>query len=337
MRLNIKSISYIAGGTIIVFLLSVIINNKNRTNESPEIGEIEIVAEGSLYESKKAAYDDAYQKSLSGSFSPTSIYDKIIKDSLDNLNAIEAHEQARQSISQLEINQTNSNINKLKQTQSYNSTSTITDDPEYKNIEAIISNLYASPSQDQSTTKGNNHSVDELSEKERRRQSLLRSWNNNIETTNNNTFKAVIHGSQTVKNGQVAIFRLSEPINYKNNIITKNTLLFGQVSSIDDNRLNVVINSARIDKNIISIPLEIYGTDGIRGIPITVNEITSTTDSEVKNEAINQVGNVASNFGAVGRIIGNIATATARNTKREKDREVLLIDNQTVFIKILTK
>lgn len=205
---------------------------------------------------------------------------------------------------------------------------------EYLKLEQDIKSVY----EDEPKASAKESSVPKMSDKERRKAMMEQSWDEvgseqNAVADPSRNFTGVIHKTQTVKNGSVALLRTTQPIKTGNWVIPANTLLSGEVS-IGRERLNIAINSVRVDKQIIPLHLAVYGTDGIAGIPVKTDAVGHELNDEVTDEAVHQVGNAVSRTGSIGRAIGSIFSGTARAVKREKEREVVLIDNQMIIFRI---
>ena len=165
----------------------------------------------------------------------------------------------------------------------------------------------------------------ERTEKENRRKSM-QAWNTGIAQAENvNGYKAVIHGTQLVKSGKTATFRTREEIKVSGIKIPQNTLISGVVS-VGENRVNVNISTIRIGTNIYPVNLVVYGSDGLLGIPAQMQHIRNAANREVTNEA-------ASTIRRRGGIVGDVISTVAKGVNREKEQEVQLIDNQTIFLK----
>ena len=82
-----------------------------------------------------------------------------------------------------------------------------------------------------------------------------------------NTINAVVHGDQTLINGQSVTLRLIEPMRAGKYIIPRNTILTG-MGKISGERLEIGISSIEYDGNIILVSMEAYDSDGQQGIYI---------------------------------------------------------------------
>ena len=166
----------------------------------------------------------------------------------------------------------------------------------------------------------------ELDEKAKRR-AAMQAWNkaDGIDTQGK-TFQAVIHKTQTVTSGRMAMFRTREEIDAGTIIIPANTILYGTVS-IAQNRLNVNIASVTVNRNVYPVKFSLYGTDGGLGIPVKIDKVQKAGEDRINDEIVNTVRGAT---GVIGNVIGSIANAV----KSEKDMSCTLIDNQTVYLKL---
>lgn len=150
-------------------------------------------------------------------------------------------------------------------------------------------------------------------------------------------FRAVIHGTQIVRSGQTALFRTKEPICYGSITIPENTLLAGY-ANISESRLTISINSVRLGHGVFALPLEVYGSDGIAGIPLDYDEVGKITNSESTSSVLQETSAAMSSYGGtIGRVVGSVVSGVGNQVRSAKSAEVKLIDNQTVILKIVEK
>ena len=179
---------------------------------------------------------------------------------------------------------------------------------------------------------------------ERRRRAMRQSWGMSVpgetpqeEDSQSAMFRAVIHGTQIVRSGQTALFRTKEPIHYGNITIPENTLLAGY-ANISENRLTISINSVRLGHGVFALPLEVYGSDGIAGIPLDYDEVGKITNSESSSSILQETSSAMSSYGGtLGRVVGSVVSGVGNQVRSSKSTEVKLIDNQTVILKIVEK
>jgi len=67
--------------------------------------------------------------------------------------------------------------------------------------------------------------------------------------------------------GQNVRLRLLEPLQARNIIVLKNTLLYGSARAQDE-RMDISISSMEYNGNIIPVELAVYNSDGQKGISV---------------------------------------------------------------------
>ncbi len=155
---------------------------------------------------------------------------------------------------------------------------------------------------------------------------------NNANSTGN-LIKATIHKTQVVKNNQPVVIRTTETLKINNISIPRNSLLIG-LSSFGANRLQIKISTIKYANNLIPVNITIYGSDGIAGLPIQNNEIIQEVGNDAVDDVVNEVDNELSQLGILGKVTGGIIKQGSRLTANAENKEVKLIDNQQIFIKI---
>lgn len=183
--------------------------------------------------------------------------------------------------------------------------------------------------------------AEEESEAERRRRAMQRDWSAEQSATKVSShapapamYRAVIHGTQLVKPGQTALFRTKEAIRYGELVVPANTLLSG-FASIAENRLTIKISSVRLGREVFALPLDVYGSDGIIGIPLNYDDVSKIAETQTASTAVQETGAAVSRYGGtVGRIAGSLISGVGNQVRNAKNREIKLIDNQIVIFKI---
>jgi len=82
-----------------------------------------------------------------------------------------------------------------------------------------------------------------------------------------NAIAAAIHETQTLVNGSVVKLRLLQDINIQGHLIGSGQSMYG-VASLDNERLNIEINSVRYGNTIYPLQLKVYDLDGMEGLYI---------------------------------------------------------------------
>ena len=90
---------------------------------------------------------------------------------------------------------------------------------------------------------------------------------NTTEDDNNNAIEAVVNANQILVNGAVIKLRLATDIYINGTLIPKDNFVFG-TTSLNDERLEIQINSIRNNKSLFPVKLEVYDMDGLPGIYI---------------------------------------------------------------------
>lgn len=90
---------------------------------------------------------------------------------------------------------------------------------------------------------------------------------NKNQSEEDNAVEAVVHANQTLVNGAVIKLRLTTDIYISGTLIPKGNFIYG-VASLNDERLEIEINSIRNGNSLFPVKLEVYDMDGLPGIHI---------------------------------------------------------------------
>jgi conjugative transposon TraM protein len=82
-----------------------------------------------------------------------------------------------------------------------------------------------------------------------------------------NTVEAVVHQTQTLVNGAVVKMRLLNDIYINGSLVKKGNFVFG-IAELNDERLEININSIRNNNSLFPVKLEVFDMDGLPGIYI---------------------------------------------------------------------
>ena len=88
-----------------------------------------------------------------------------------------------------------------------------------------------------------------------------------INTEEQNTVEAVVHQTQTLVNGAVVKMRLLNNIYINGSLVPKGNFVFG-IAQLNDERLEISINSIRNNNSLFPVKLEVFDMDGLPGIYI---------------------------------------------------------------------
>ena len=215
-------------------------------------------------------------------------------------------------------------------------------DEAYREIEREMAGIYDDPEEHPQPTVAAQQVPESpaKSTADRRREALLRDWGidsdaaSPTQTPVPTTFRAVIHGTQLLKAGQTALFRTKEPIRYGSVVVPAHTLLSG-TTSIAENRLIIKITSVRLGQHVFALPLAVYGSDGMAGLPLDGDVVNKVADEQTSSTAIQEAGSAASRYGGtIGRVAGTLISGVGNQVRSAKNSEIKLIDNQVVLLKL---
>jgi conjugative transposon TraM protein len=82
-----------------------------------------------------------------------------------------------------------------------------------------------------------------------------------------NTIEAVVHQTQSLVNGAVVKMRLLNDIYLNGSLVPKGNFVFG-IAELNDERLEIKINSIRNNNSLFPVKLEVFDMDGLPGIYI---------------------------------------------------------------------
>lgn len=86
-----------------------------------------------------------------------------------------------------------------------------------------------------------------------------------LEAVEKNTIAACVHGTQTVTDGQALRLRLLEPMRVSGRLLQKGTVITG-LTRLQGERMEVEIEAVSHNGNVLPVELEVYSTDGQKGI-----------------------------------------------------------------------
>lgn len=113
-----------------------------------------------------------------------------------------------------------------------------------------------------------------------------------IESEVQNGIEAVVHETQTVVNGAIIKIRLLNDVYISGQLISRDNFIFG-ISSLNNERLEVNINSIRNEHSLFPVKLEVYDMDGLPGIyipgAISRDVAKQSTDNALQSVALNSL------------------------------------------------
>lgn len=147
-----------------------------------------------------------------------------------------------------------------------------------------------------------------------------------------NTIEAVVHQTQTLVNGAVVKMRLLNDIYINGSSIPKGNFVFG-IAELNDERLEININSIRNNNSLFPVKLEVFDMDGLPGIyipgAISRDIVKQTTDDGLQQlELTSMDPSLKAQIAATG-----INTAKSLLSKKVKQVKVLVKAGYKVLLR----
>jgi conjugative transposon TraM protein len=147
-----------------------------------------------------------------------------------------------------------------------------------------------------------------------------------------NTIEAVVHQTQTLVNGTVVKMRLLNDIYINGSSIPKGNFVFG-IAKLNDERLEININSIRNNNSLFPVKLEVFDMDGLPGIyipgAISRDVVKQTTDNGLQQLELTSMD---PSFKAQAAATG-INTAKSLLSKKVKQVKVLVKAGYKVLLR----
>jgi len=124
-----------------------------------------------------------------------------------------------------------------------------------------------------------------------------------------NTIEAVVHNNQTLVSGGIVKMRLLKDLFIGTNRIASGSFVFG-IATLNNERLNIQINTIRSGNSLYPVKLEVYDADGLSGIHIPGN-ISRDVIKQSTDNSLSSVG-----LSSLDPSIAAQATATGINTAK---------------------
>ncbi|MGC4102306.1 conjugative transposon protein TraM [Ferruginibacter sp.] len=143
------------------------------------------------------------------------------------------------------------------------------------------------------------------------------SWNDGSTAQAQNSIEAVVHETQTLVTGAVIKLRLCSPICINDHCIPKDNFVFG-IATLNNERLEININSIRDGNSLFPVKMEVYDMDGLAGIYIP-GAITRDVAKQSGDNALQSVtlGSLNPSIGAQAASAG-IETAKTLLSRKAK-------------------
>lgn len=146
-----------------------------------------------------------------------------------------------------------------------------------------------------------------------------------------NQIPVVTFGRRTLTSGQTLVTRVTNDSNIGNVFIPKNTLIHCR-ATLDRNRVQLTVTSLRIGEQMYAVNLVGYGSDGMTGIPIQIDE----NEKLISNEVVDAATSTLQRSVLGETRLGDLATGIARGTERNKQKRFTVVENQQ-FTLVLNK
>jgi conjugative transposon TraM protein len=156
------------------------------------------------------------------------------------------------------------------------------------------------------------------------------------ETSNNSNddqaVEAVVHANQTLVNGAIIKLRLSTDIYISGTLIPKGNFVYGS-ALLNDERLEIEINSIRYNTSLFPVKLEVYDMDGMPGMHIP-GAITRDVAKQSADNSLQlmELSSVDPSFKAQAAAAG-ISAAKGLLSRKVKQVKVLVKEGYRVLLK----
>ncbi len=141
---------------------------------------------------------------------------------------------------------------------------------------------------------------------------------------NSEVYSGAISGEQKLKTGQNITLVTNEIFTTANGIkIPKYTYIVGKVI-FSEYRADIVVTSVKIGNKIHSVNIEVYGSDGAKGVPINVDRIMQKGKTDAIDDALSSDVRTST----AGRIVSDVISS------KSKEQEVTFVNNQIIYFKV---
>lgn len=327
----------IAYGILAIFLVVIVIMAVSGKSEEPNVTEVKIEDNNSTYESKLAAYkakegekpqSNAYQYNVDeylkqeGAGSENDIYQQEDEDVQRLQQSLKQQEKTKAPVSrtQMMASPAPSGQNAIQKLESAikqkepGQLPTVIQQPEQVPV-SVSGDKKAEPVTEQNT-------------KEQTR--FFRGGNKEVK---GNSTPAVTQGEQTVSDGSTLLMRTLEDTYTSNGIlIPKNTYISGIVK-LSGERMEIQIQSVRIDKSIYPVSRDVYDLDGLKGLNVPDN-VKAELARQASARALENADTRTKGSGIIDRVgnaVGDAAKSVLSKDKREI--KVTIKNNYKIFLK----
>lgn len=163
-----------------------------------------------------------------------------------------------------------------------------------------------------------------------------------VKEAETNAIKAFVHSTQTVMVGSTLKMQLTENcLTDDGQRIGKGTLVYGEVTAIDGERVIVKISSININNNILPFKKNVYSRDAIEGIYVPGNPKSDVAKDAGAAATSGANTNISGGFdigtqlvaGAANSVINATKSATSKNIRKVKvtiktNYQILLMEDK---------
>lgn len=328
----------IAYGILAIFLVVIIIMAMSGKGEEPNVTEVKIEDNNSTYDTKLAAY-----KAKEGEKTQSNAYQYNVDEYLKQEGAAGSENDIYQQEDE-DVQRLQQSLKQQEKTKAPAPRTQMTTSPAPSGQNAIqklesaikqkepeqLATVIQQPEQVPVSFPGDKKAepVTEQNTKEQTR--FFRGGNKEVK---GNSTPAVTQGEQTVSDGSTLLMRTLEDTYTSNGIlIPKNTYISGIVK-LSGERMEIQIQSVRIDKSIYPVSRDVYDLDGLKGLNVPDN-VKAELARQASARALENADTRTKGSGIIDRVgnaVGDAAKSVLSKDKREI--KVTIKNNYKIFLK----
>jgi hypothetical protein len=142
---------------------------------------------------------------------------------------------------------------------------------------------------------------------------------------------AFIHGPQTVMVGNRLALRIDTSVTLSNGqIIPRNAIIYAQIA-LNNNRVQVTVESIKFGAAIYSLELSGYSEDGSPGLPVQNDQNQKIVGDASSSAAASAIDRKISTV--TGGLVGSVVRDISNAGRSRKETYVSFFDNQKVFLR----
>ena len=142
---------------------------------------------------------------------------------------------------------------------------------------------------------------------------------------------AFIHGPQTVMVGNRLALRIDTSVILSNGqVIPRNSIIYAQIA-LNNNRVQVTVESIKFGTAIYSLELSGYSEDGSPGLPVQNDQNQKIVGDATSSAAASAIDRKISTV--TGGLVGSVVRDISNAGRSRKETYVSFFDNQKVFLR----